>query len=324
MLQMDELYRLVEQEYAFRRERAQAQQRSREEEIRQLRPDYARADAQRAELSFRRAQALLGGRSEEAQALEQELAALTAQKEAILKECGKDATWLEVPYRCALCKDTGVVDGARCRCFGATCTELMSRNSALWETARRETFETFDLNRFDNTPLESLKGRSVRDLMRAHRDTALTYTREFAAKKGNLLLTGLVGTGKTFLCNCIATRLMDQGVAVLYLTAAEYCDTMRRGLFAEDGGVDFEAFQAGAELLILDDLGTEPNTEFTRNLLLRTVNDRLLKGRPTILSTNLGLDKITAQYSERVLSRLMQSFTVLRFVGEDQRMKALR
>ena len=80
-----------------------------------------------------------------------------------------------------------------------------------------------------------------------------------------------------------------------------------------------KVFSSG--LLILDDLGAEFVTPFTSAELFRIVNNRLLESRPMIISTNLGLAETEKRYSSRLYSRLVGSFTIIKFFGEDIRWK---
>ena len=76
-----------------------------------------------------------------------------------------------------------------------------------------------------------------------------------------------------------------------------------------------------AELLILDDLGAEFTTPFTASELFRIINDRLLEGKKIIISTNLSISEMEKRYSSSVYSRLIGSFEIIKFFGEDIRWK---
>jgi DNA replication protein DnaC len=63
--------------------------------------------------------------------------------------------------------------------------------------------------------------------------------------------------------------------------------------------------------LVIDDLGTELSNAFTTSQLFLCVNERLLRGRSTIISTNLGLNQIVDVYSERTFSRICDAYTLI-------------
>ena len=73
------------------------------------------------------------------------------------------------------------------------------------------------------------------------------------------------------------------------------------------------------DLLIMDDVGTEMLTSFVQSAFYRIVNDRLVNGRKTVLSTNLPAEEIGRRYGEAVLSRIQGEYQILRFFGEDIR-----
>ena len=73
------------------------------------------------------------------------------------------------------------------------------------------------------------------------------------------------------------------------------------------------------DLLILDDLGTELPSQFVTATLYTLINDRLLAGKPMLISTNLNLDELARRYSPQIASRLRGGFAMLPFVGEDIR-----
>ena len=76
------------------------------------------------------------------------------------------------------------------------------------------------------------------------------------------------------------------------------------------------------DLLIIDDLGTEFKSGFTAATLYGLLNTRIISGLPMIINTNLDTKaKLREQYDDRILSRLLGSFTTYHFVGEDIRIK---
>ena len=141
---------------------------------------------------------------------------------------------------------------------------------------------------------------------------------------GNLLLYGGTGRGKTFLCNCIAKDVLERGKNVLYLTAGQMfkqLEEMRFGQSEDEERTEWDEELLDVDLLIIDDLGTEFSTVFTASELFRIINDRKLRKKPVVISTNLEIPALMDQYSDRVMSRLIGEYTVMKFFGEDMRMK---
>ena len=75
------------------------------------------------------------------------------------------------------------------------------------------------------------------------------------------------------------------------------------------------------DLLIIDDLGTEFTNSFSASQLFVCLNERILRRKSTIISTNLDLDGLKNLYSERVFSRITSAYTVLRLTGDDIRIQ---
>ena len=75
------------------------------------------------------------------------------------------------------------------------------------------------------------------------------------------------------------------------------------------------------DLLIIDDLGTELNNAFVTSQLFLCINERLLARKSTIISTNLSLDELQNEYSERIFSRLISNYEIMLILGDDIRIK---
>ena len=75
------------------------------------------------------------------------------------------------------------------------------------------------------------------------------------------------------------------------------------------------------DLLIIDDLGTELANSFTVSQLFLCLNERLLRKKSTIISTNLSLESLVNTYSERTFSRITSNYTMLKLTGDDIRIK---
>ena len=76
-----------------------------------------------------------------------------------------------------------------------------------------------------------------------------------------------------------------------------------------------------ADLLIMDDLGTEYITPMTISVLYELINTRMLTERPTIYTTNITDQSVfAARYTERY-QRMLGGCKMFMFMGDDQRMK---
>ena len=135
-------------------------------------------------------------------------------------------------------------------------------------------------------------------------------------------LYGSTGVGKTFLSHCIARELLKTAHCVLYFSAFDLFDKLAQNTFARKTETDpGEDFIYDCDLLIIDDLGTELSNSFTTSQLFICLNERILRQKPTIISTNLALEDIKSIYSERTFSRISSNYTLLRLTGDDIRIQ---
>lgn len=119
------------------------------------------------------------------------------------------------------------------------------------------------------------------------------FIRYFDDRHENLLLYGNTGVGKTFLSNCIAKALLDTAHTVIYLTAFQLVEILEENTFGRDeeasGTENMFNYVLDCDLLIIDDLGTEMNNSFVTSQLFLCINERLLREKSTVISTNLSL-----------------------------------
>ncbi|MBN2794080.1 MAG: ATP-binding protein [Clostridia bacterium] len=255
--------------------------------------------------------------------IEEEIKMLKREKFILLTEHNIPQDYLQVDFICKTCEDTGFLkDGSPCHCYKQ---ELIKRSytfSNITDVLDRENFSTFDLSVFSDVYDDGLQ-KSPRDHMRIVLDRALAFTAHFKDKTNdNLLFFGATGLGKTFLCNCIAKELLDNGYTVVYQTAFRIIDTISNYRFTNPKTEDLKAeydLLITTDLLIIDDLGTEMINSFTNTELFNLINGRLLQDKKTIISTNFTPSQISELYSERISSRLFGHYEFLPFSGQDLR-----
>ena len=115
---------------------------------------------------------------------------------------------------------------------------------------------------------------------------------------------------------------MDSGHSVLYFTSFQLFNILEESKFHGDAGAKQQQNDLfTCDLLIIDDLGTELTNSFSVSQLFLCLNERLLRRKSTIISSNLDLEKLFETYSERNFSRIISSYTLLKLTGEDIRLK---
>ena len=75
------------------------------------------------------------------------------------------------------------------------------------------------------------------------------------------------------------------------------------------------------DLLIIDDLGTELSNGFVASELFTILNERHLRKRSTIISSNISLEELSEHYSERLFSRITSNYELFKFTGSDIRIQ---
>lgn len=214
---------------------------------------------------------------------------------------------------CDRCGGTGYVGSTMCECLRELCRQEQKKELTFLNVGR----ETFDQFRLDYYPEEG----NARRIMEKTYQACRRYAANFSEKSGNLLFSGDTGLGKTFLSACIARTVADNGHSVIYESASHLFAKLEQAKFTDDAQASKDADKYTAcDLLIVDDLGTEMSGQFVTAALYALVNDRLLAGKPTIISTNLNTDDFAQRYSAQIASRLRGSYTRIPFVGQDIRM----
>ncbi|MDO5142054.1 MAG: ATP-binding protein [Eubacteriales bacterium] len=247
---------------------------------------------------------------------------LQQERAALLGGLGLPGDYLSHRPLCPLCGDTGYQGSATCQCVKTRYTALLKEQLSTVLPIGDQNFDRFDLSYYPTRP-DARLGLSPRENMEYNLDECRSYAATFGAGSPNLLLYGSTGLGKTFLSSCIAEAVSARGFSVAYDTAiniiAAY-ETIKFGNGDGAAAAERAARYERADLLIIDDMGTEMGTAFTVSALYNLINTRLMAGRPMIVNTNLMPETLSEKYSPAVASRLLGEFLALRFFGEDIRL----
>lgn len=140
-----------------------------------------------------------------------------------------------------------------------------------------------------------------------------------------ILLWGDVGGGKTFLAACIANALIDKDIPATMTTIPKLVAAMTKDFGAERGNVLYMV--ANAPLLVLDDVGTERDTEFSNEQVYEIINTRYKAKKPLIITTNLTMNALKNAEDvtkRRIYDRLVEMCTPCRVASSGRRQKAAR
>lgn len=317
-------YQIVMREYERQQLENRRAQEARIAEVYEKLPEIQELDQSIGARAAESARRMLGGDLSAREQIRKELAEIRQRKTALLLGAGYPADYMEMQYRCPDCRDTGYADGQRCHCFQQARIRILYDQSNLRQVLERENFEQFTDRYYDETRripgLPMTEKEYMNRVMQRCRDIAA----HFPEHGQNILFTGSTGVGKTFLTNCIAKDLIDRYVSVIYLSAQDLFELLSRYKFDREPEEDTEENYRhilDCEMLIIDDLGTEMNNTFVTSQLFYCVDRRISMGKGTIISTNLSMDELRDQYSERVMSRIRSSYISIPLYGEDIRMK---
>lgn len=266
-------------------------------------------------LSIDCARRKLDGDSNALNELHDLLANLRSMKESLLVGAGLPKDYLEPIYTCKDCKDTGYINGEKCHCFVNQITNLLYDQSNIREFLKE--------NNFDNLSTKYYKGEELVlfNNALAHCNSLID---NFHSERKNLLFYGTVGTGKSFLSGCVAQKLIEKGYSCIYYSAIGLFENLAKETFhsgSKDDLYNLYDYLYNCDCLIIDDLGTETTNTFVASKLFSLINERDLRKKATIISTNLSLQEIRGRYSDRIFSRIVNSFSVLKLAGTDIRIQ---
>lgn len=246
---------------------------------------------------------------------------LNKEKARLLNEHGFSSKYFEEIYICHKCKDTGFIENNKCECFQQNLIKKYYNMYALSNVFEEQNFSTFTTKYYSDEICPE-NGMSPKENMKYISRKCSVFVEDFDTSFNNMVFFGLEGLGKTFLCNCIAKALLDKGKIVFYSTAFDLFDSLAKERFDENfknNQISKLVFEA--DLLVLDDLGTEQINSISTTSLFKIINTRLIKKKSTIISTNLDSQKLSEFYTNRNLSRLYGEYDMIKFFGNDIRIE---
>lgn len=297
-------------------------QETRQKEIYAKAPQLEEIDVKAASLSVDCTKKIISGDQTALAALRQQLADLKNEKETIIRSLGYSPDYLAPVYTCPDCKDTGYIGNKRCHCFVQAAIDLVYTQSNIKEILSEENFSHFSYKYYSKDQINPSTGRSAYDTAVEAVEICRQFIRNFDREFSNLFFYGETGVGKTFLSNCVAKELLDQGHSAIYFTSFQLFDILEKSKFQKDeDAIAANQNLFDCDLLIIDDLGTEFSNSFTVSQLFLCLNERMLRKKSTIISTNLHMNELAEIYSERTCSRIFSNYTMIKLFGDDIRLQ---
>lgn len=268
-----------------------------------------------ASISVQQGRKLLSGDETALTELRRLLRELSEAKNGLLLSAGLPADYLEPVYDCPDCRDTGYINGKKCHCFRQAEISLLYEQSNISQLLEKENFSTLSYDYYQGEDLARFR-------------SAAEASKKFARNKDfdyhNLFFYGTVGTGKSFLSGCIAKEMIENGRSVIYFSAVRLFETLSQISFDHKSKEDLHNMHHDlyqCDLLIIDDLGTELTNNFITTQLFSCLNERHIRRKPTIISTNLSLEELRNRYSDRIFSRIMSNYQIYKLTGPDIRIR---
>lgn len=236
--------------------------------------------------------------------------------------CGKCHSEKE----CILTKPDGTTKTVHCAC---KCSVAQHEKEAE-EKRKRDRMQYLDSMRrtgFPDAEMREWTFAKSDHTDQRNENIARKYVANFDAmrKQGTgLLLCGQVGTGKSFLAACIANELINQGTPCLMTNFSRIISRVSEKFGGDQKYLDdLNRF----DLLIIDDLGAERDTEFTWEKVMNVIDARYRAGLPLIITTNFGPKDFADRGDirrQRVFSRLKEMCILLEVKGTDRRSKKMQ
>lgn len=194
--------------------------------------------------------------------------------------------------------------------------ESLIKNSLMDSTFSEKTFENWDFNKGSKSMF----------------NVGIKYATKFKDIKAQgigLLIHGEPGNGKTYLSCCIANKLLQEFVPVICVSINSLLDRIKEtyNRYGNEAEADILRGLGKADLLIIDDLGTENNTDWSRSTIYNIIDSRYRSKLPLIITTNLQIDTtktggiLAEMYGRRTEDRIFEMCTPIKNSSKSLRLQ---
>lgn len=209
-----------------------------------------------------------------------------------------------------------------CRCERE---QRARKEQAAKKAARARRIEFLRIQGFDNAEMQGWTFQNDDGKQPKVTKAARAYCErfeEFKQQRKGLLFYGNVGTGKTYAAACIANELISRGVPVLMTNFSRIINRLQERF---EGRQKYLDSLNNFDLLIIDDLSAERNTEFMNEAVYTVIDARYRAGLPLIVTTNINVQKMMSETElarQRIFSRVLEQCHPIEVAGSDRRVQA--
>jgi len=239
-------------------------------------------------------------------------------QEFVCNGCGEHVVQKELIIPVGPLKGETTIANYGCKCEDIKLARRVEKASKRAEQRKlQKTFDYYSLvnHSLQQATLENYEPTN-QELAQAKREIT-DYINNFDGTK-NLLLHGSYGTGKSHLSIAVTKKLMEKGYQCLFLSLPKLLTKIKE-TYNNDGVTEDELLNMiqQVDLLVLDDIGAEHNTDWVNAKLFEVLDSRA--GKATIYTTNLNSQQLRKQINERNFSRMMENTEIIRMNGRDYR-----
>lgn len=282
-------------------------------QLRQANPDFAEIEFKIGSLGASLTVAAMSGNEEKFAEIKRACDNLNKKRMDILKS----ENICKPEYFCPLCEDSGYSNGGYCSCIKTIAKSLVSDELSRTMPIANCRFDNFSLEYYANEP--DSEGNNPQKRMTSILKLCKSFAKDFPNVDKSLLFIGGVGLGKTHLSLAIVNEVIEKGYGVIYGPVGTLFSAVEKEHFSSGGETEKLDALLNADLLVIDDLGTEFTSPFFLSLFYNIVNSRILNNKPTIINTNFTFDQLEEKYSPRITSRFIGHYEMRRFIGTDVR-----
>lgn len=277
-------------------------------------PEFYALERQKRALTLEKGKLLF--EKKDTKKIDKTLEQIEHSQEQIIKTLKIKKTDLIPHFACKKCEDTGFINGELCACVKQKYNNQLMKQSNI----------NFDLVPYLDDYSTEIYCDEQKQHMQLVKQNLLEFVNNFTTSKiKNIVLVGSTGVGKTFLAQSVAKQVIKKGHTALLNSAFSINNIFLNSHTALTSNKMQGLNQLiEPELLIVDDLGSEPVLKnVTKEYLLLLINERNMQNKSTIFTTNLMPNNILDKYNERIFSRLFNKANSLciNLQGEDLRLK---